>query len=410
MILSDQCKLIIKHGFTLPHNTFSAPVMRDMMRMSRQAFQKHKKKLISLGLIKQIPGTYPHMFKLTNKTMQLGVNHFSYTTTKVYSGVYTDEKIGMEDVYITIPRSPDSDNVKLPRGFWEKINLKLKNNIQKHGHLKIGDYDVAVRETTKNIVVQMKGIRLNNFNESFIVYSMIVNQVFRKLAQFGYWINPEQARCSDPEFTYLSDMERSQKDLNRKPRVKVKLGYPRTKMLPADKPEEAEAWFDDTPDEGNFETNDLDLARERRIFPIRIRQQAQAISDLIQLQANQTNTMGVYAKEIETHLDTYHDMKVAIHGFHEALKTFKDHLSVVLGNDRKVRSSGPCSDQTLRVIENMEAWQRVKVRVLNNHDKFEVKDHEGNTRIIEKLKAGSEIYLPRDQARSMLIWGEVELV
>lgn len=405
MKLSDQCKLIIQHGFTLPHYTFSIPVMRDYMKMSRQAFQKHKKKLTALGLIKQIPGIYPHMFKLTNKTIRLGVNHFSCRTTTVY----TDEKIGMEDVYITIPRSPDSDKVKLPHGFWERINIKLKNNIQKHTHLKIGDYDVAIRETSKSIVIQMKGIKLSNFNESFIVYNTIVNQVFRKLAQYGYWINPEQARSSDPEFTYLSDLERSQKDLNRKPRVTVKLGYPRTKMLPKDRPEEAWGKFDDTPDEGNFETNDVDLARERRIFPVRVKQTHQQVDDLLKLQSNQTNIMSTYAKEIETHLGTYQDMKTAIRGFDSTVKAFKDVLSSLKG----IVKPGPSqstSEQALRVIDNMDVWGRVKIRVMGNHETFEFKDHEGNTRTIENLKAGSEIFVARDQAKSMLLWGEAELV
>lgn len=405
MNLSDQCKRIIQHGFTLPHYTFSVPVMRDHMKMSRQAFQKHKNKLISLGLIKQIPGVYPHMFKLSNKAVRLGVNHFSCRTTRVY----TDERIGMEDVYITIPRSPDSDHVKLPKGFWEKINDKLNNNVQKHTHLKIGDYNVSVRETSKSIVIQMSGIKLTNFNEAFIVYNTIVNQTFRKLAQFGYWINPEQAKCSDPEFTYLSDLERSQKDINRKPRVTVKLGYPRSKLLPGDDPEETWAKFDDTPDEGNFETNDVDLARERRIFPVRVRQTHQQVSDLLKLQANQTEILSTYAKEIETHLGTYHDMKTAISGFESTVKAFRSVISTFQGV-KTPRPSQSTLDQTMRIIENMESWQRVKVRVINNYDKFEVKDHEGQVRIIEKLKAGSEIYLSRDQARSMLMWGEAELV
>jgi len=345
MNLPDQCKLIIQNGFTLPYNTFSGPVMRKYTKTSRQSFQKHKNKLIALGLIKQIPGTYPHMFKLTNKTIKLGVNHFSYSTTRVY----TDERIGMEDVYITIPRSPDSSNVKLPRGFWEKINDKLKNNIQKHSHIKIGDYDIAIRETSKSIIIQMKGIKLENFNESFIVYNTIVNQVFRRLAQLGYWINPEKAKCSDPEFTYLSDLERSQKGINRKPRVTVRLGYPRAKMLPNDVPEETWAKFDDTPDEGNFETNDLDLARERRIFPLRIMETQRDIAKMIKV-------VETYAENQNTHIPLMKNLNTSLPKFDRVLDHIDKSIGVFIDKLDQFTVTKPKPRRDMDVPNTLRRW------------------------------------------------------
>lgn len=390
----------------MPHTEFSMSYVGKKLKISRQVLSKNKIRLMDSGLIKRMPGVWPPMYRLTNKAKNLNVNDFSYSTTTVDNG----EKIGMEDVCITIPIG-DKSHANLPKGFWEKINLKFNNWIPKHAHLKIGDYTIALKETTKNIVIQMQGIRLRNFTEAFIVYNSLVNKTFRLLAQYNYWINPDEAFCTDPEFTYLSDLERSQKDLNRKPRLKVKLGYNRKILLPGDNPEEAQAWFDDTPDEGNFETNDLELARERRMFPLRINQ-------LLQLQQNQTNAMNIYAKEIETHLQTYHDMKEAItefravaEGFKSALKGPPDIPSATSEPVQKTLKSTSVFKEFKYpdILDNMDDWERIKIRVLRNYDNFSIKNDQGHIRNIRQLKAGSVIFVPVEKAKSLIKWGEAEL-
>ncbi len=324
---------ILKKVLTLPDNTFTPIILAKQLRLSRPLMSYHLKGLVAIGLVKKINETYPHMYKATKKATSLDVKDFSYSTRKFNS----KEKIGSHDIYITIPIG-DKSVANLPKGFWKKINLKLKNNIQKHTSISIGDHVVALRETTKNIIVQMSDLELKSFREVHSVFNKIVYDLFNILKNYNYWIDPREAYCSDPEFTHWTPEDGKDSKVNNK-RIKLMLGHQRAKVLIKDKAEEAWTKFDNTPDQGNFETNDWKIAEARLMMPINIQ-------NMLKLQQQQTEIMNqfgegmqTFSKEIKLHLETYSDMKEAIGLFKQAISGMKgkhnSHPSCVLKSNQR---------------------------------------------------------------------------
>lgn len=265
--VTHNCYLILQKAVTLPHNTFSGSVLGKELGMSRKTFCVNKNKLKGLGLIRQIPKVYPPMYQVTKK----GVTQLSYSTTTGNTDETLSERIGAEDIYITIPIG-DKERANLPERFWEKINDKLKNNVQKHTHIKLGDYNVSLRETTQSVVIQLGPVRLRDFADGFALYNSLVFYLFELLGRYNYWLRPWEAKCSDPEFTYSNAVTKESADEISKPRVVEKLGFPREKILPGDKPEEAWAKGCFTPNPGTLETNHRPLAAAWRSFPLILEQ------------------------------------------------------------------------------------------------------------------------------------------
>ncbi|MCX6817713.1 MAG: hypothetical protein NTU57_02555 [Candidatus Aenigmarchaeota archaeon] len=392
----------------MPYASFSLAPIGKEMKISRQVMSKYKKRLAHIGLIKRILPSWPPMYRLTEKAKKLNVNDFSYSTTTVD----IDEKIGMEDVFITIPIA-DKTGSNLPEGFWEKINLKLNNNVQKHGHVNLGDYTCSIRETSKSVIIQLGPVRLQDFKDAIPIYNELVMRLYQLLIQYNYFIDPFKARCSDPEFTYSNVVTRENAKEITEPRVTEYLGFPREKMLPGDQPEETWVKGDNSPDTGTIESNHRPLAAAWRAFPL-------AIHQLLQLQTRQTEIMGKYAAEIEAHLDTYAKVNVAFEknnaltadvgriaqGFTSALDSFKQALSEVRTPAPQKRSV----DTVLSDLQAMQPWERVRVRIIQNIRDFTFTDESGASRKVDHLKAGSEIYLARDQAIDVVTWKEAELV
>lgn len=265
--VTHNCYLILQKAVTLPHNTFSGSVLYKELGMSRKTFCVNKKKLERLGLIRKIPKVYPPMYQVTKK----GVTQLSYSTTTGNTDETLDERVGAEDIYITVPIG-DKSKANLPKRFWEKINDKLKNNVQKHTHIKLGDYNVSLRETTQSVVIQLGPVRLRDFADGFALYNSLVFYLFELMVRYNYWLKPWEAHCSDPEWTYSNAVTKESADEISKPRVVEYLGFPREKILPGDKPEETWVKGCLTPNPGTIESNHRPLAAAWRSFPLILEQ------------------------------------------------------------------------------------------------------------------------------------------
>jgi len=313
--VTSNCYLILQKAVTLPQYTFSGSVLYKELKLSRKTFCINKNKLEGLGLIKQIPKVYPPMYQVTKK----GVTHLSYSTTRSNTDETLDERIGAEDIYITIPIG-DNSNAKLPKRFWEKINDKLKNNVQKHTHIKLGDYNVSLRETTQSVVIQLGPVRLRDFADGFALYNSLVFYLFELLGRYNYWLRPWDAKCSDPEFTYSNAITKESAEEISKPRVVENLGFPREKLLPGDKPEETWVKGCLTPNPGTIESNHRPLAAAWRSFPLVLNDIQSSVKGLAPTLDRLEKTEGKLADNIEMHYDVLKDIKGAIVELKEVVK------------------------------------------------------------------------------------------
>jgi len=385
----------------MPHvsggSPFSIASVGKEIKLSRQVMSKYKKRLVQLGLIKRIMPGWPPLYTLTRKAKKLNVNDLSYSTTTVD----IDEKIGMEDVYITIPRDPNCTG-NLPDGFWEKINLKLNNNVQKHGHVQLGDYNCAIRETSQSIILQLGPVKLRDFREAIPIYNELITRLHMQLAQYNYFIDPTKARCSDPEFTYSNAITKeSAKELT-EPRVVERLGFPREKMLPGDQPEEAWAKFDNSPETGTFESNHRPLAAAWRSFPLALQTIQEKSANVEKLLQGSVATQNGIANALNL-------SAAAILEGNKALNELIARLAGVLTPQEKAPPNPP-QDAIISALEAMQDWERVKVRITRNMREFTFNDASGQSKFIPQLKAGSEVYVSPAQAIDLVRWKEAEVL
>lgn len=93
----------------------------------------------------------------------------------------------------------------------------------------------------------------------------------------------------------------------------------------------------------------------------------------------------------------------------ETLHGIKDILKDRTTQQPKESLSNGALDAQIAKIEAMDAWERVKVRIIQNLPDFEMWSNDGKHKEINNLTAGAEIYLIRDQAVNLIKWGEAEL-
>jgi hypothetical protein len=376
---------------------FSAASLGKELKMSRQMVSYYMKRMTHLGLLKIVPGVWPPIYTLTKKAKKINVKDFSYSTTMFD----IDEKIGMEDVYITIPRDPNCTG-NLPKGFWEKINLKMNNNVQKHGHVNLGDYNCSIRETSQSVVIQLGPVKLRDFREAIPIYNELVFRLYNLLLQYNYFIDPTKARCSDPEFTYSNAITKeSAKELT-EPRVVERLGFPREKMLPGDQPEEAWAKFDNSPETGTFESNHRPLAAAWRSFPLALQTIQEKSANVEKLLQGSVATQNGIANALNL-------SAAAILEGNKALNELIARLAGVLTPQEKAPPKPP-QDAIISALEAMQDWERVRVRIIRNMREFTFNDASGQSKFIPQLKAGSEVYVSPAQAIDLVRWKEAEVV
>jgi hypothetical protein len=135
---------------------------------------------------------------------------------------------------------------------WDHVNDKLNNNEQ--AHMEMPEIGASVRETTKDVCIQVRPRVLETYNDFHGIVASTIGYVLGQLTPHGYELDFMHPRVSGLELTFENEQTR---DLVRQGvKIRVDLGRDRAKVFDGDPAQPAWVKYDRSPGD-NKETNDL---------------------------------------------------------------------------------------------------------------------------------------------------------
>jgi len=178
---------------------------------------------------------------------------------------------------------------KPPNGFWDTVNTKLNNNVQKFKRLNL--IGVTVRETTKGIELHAFHRKLRGKKDIYPLISNTAHWVMGYLSRFGYELD-HNYKVSDIHWTIGGQVIKP--IVKKCERTTITLDKFRAKITPRDPTQQAKVWIDNTP-EPNLESNDMSYVESFLMMPVMIRQNTAALNEIFKIET-------LHAQNVKLHM------------------------------------------------------------------------------------------------------------
>jgi len=382
MKVSDYDILIrIKEG------KYPAQIAKEL-GLSREAIRKRLKKLEELGLIREIPKTYPKLYELTPKGIiylnQLErleketVNNPSLPVTAEGGGQpqpFLKGTINFHDFKIKVPilregHIPDNEIQQDPHIKDKKI-VPMRNWLKQYLFIELpNNLDVTVEITTKSVIIHFHS---KEFRRDLGFWTYFLQWVFKTIIAVNYilnrynyvvdWFNLEvisqhiATQVNDKIDERIPDKTKIEVDLNRKAES----------ITPME--QEAKAWIDKSQGKAEIETNDLLYEEKLLLMPEKVFEISNKIEEILK-KYNLTNEeirkikedilkdMHSFAKFANAHVNLIQRMNVLL----DMLIAQYQHINQLYSN---INSSFN-SKQSLINISNVLTliWQKTKTLIM----------------------------------------------
>lgn len=265
---------------------FYAKQIAVKLRKSQATIHRHIQKLKKLGFLTEKARTSCKIYEVSEhgetaiKTPEVSPFLVGYEdpSQSISLGVHYTAYIPIIKAGIT------------PANFWDTVNEKLNNTVQKFKKFRLAG--ITVRETSKGIEVHALHRKLRSQKDIYTLINNVVIWVMGNFSQFGYELDIQHFRVTDIHWTLggkaitpsIEKCERATMSLNRF----------RAKITPRDQNQPAKAWIDASP-EPNFETNDLTYAEMFLRMPM-------VLGELVKIQKRQAGLMATYATHLNAHI------------------------------------------------------------------------------------------------------------